>query len=221
MKQASRYSESSKDHAVAPGHTTGQSIDTTLSSTTNSPQSALLKMQQLHGNQHVQRMLAVQRISDETLNAKADAASGAGGGTATAGRKLDFITMKRKHIHLTGDDKYGHWWTEIDGAKSYGWWPKNPVGLKETLLGTEGELNGQTSFGGTPTTDPHHGDSAEDSFHPVLTDGTKTDAQVRTEIDSFASAYSGEWRWTFGWGQNCHTFQESLMSRVGLVKPSK
>jgi hypothetical protein len=134
-------------------------------------------------------------------------------------RTLNFITMKRKHIALKGDDKYGHWWTEIDGSESYGWWPKYPVsGLWETLTGVDGELNGITSFGGTATTDPHHGDSASDTFHPKLTN-SKTDTQVKAEIRLFASSYSGEWRWTFGWGQNCHTFQKSLMSTVGLVEP--
>jgi hypothetical protein len=134
-------------------------------------------------------------------------------------RTLNFITMKRKHIALTGEDKYGHWWTEVDGGESYGWWPKYSVsGLWETLTGVEGELNGITSFGGTATKDPHHGDSANDDFHPELTN-SKTDTQVKSEIRSFASSYSGEWRWTFGWGQNCHTFQKSLMSKVGLVEP--
>jgi hypothetical protein len=133
-------------------------------------------------------------------------------------RTLNFITMKRKHIALKGEDKYGHWWTEINNSESYGWWPKYPVGLWGTLTGVEGELNGITSFGGTATTDPHHGDSAEDTFHPELTN-SKTDTQVKEEIRNFASSYSGEWRWTFGWGQNCHTFQRSMMDMVGLVEP--
>ena len=47
--------------------------------------------------------------------------------------------------------------------------PKYPVNTTDTLLGVEGELNGQTSFGGTPTKDPHHGDRAEDTFNPKLT----------------------------------------------------
>ncbi|AFZ25547.1 hypothetical protein Cylst_3397 [Cylindrospermum stagnale PCC 7417] len=134
-----------------------------------------------------------------------------GAGTS---RTLDFITMKRKHIQLTGDDKYGHWWTEIDGGESYGWWPKYHVGLKGTLFGVEGELNGMTSFGGSSTKDPHHGDSAE-QFHPVYT-GSKTNAAIKADIRSFASSYSGQWRWTFGFGQNCHTFQKSLMNTIGI-----
>lgn len=126
------------------------------------------------------------------------------------------IKLKRKHIHLTGDDKYGHWWTELAGAESYGWWPKYGVGIKETLFGTDGELNGQTSFGGTATLDPHHGDTAEETLDVECTDKSKSEATVMSEIRTFASSYSGEWRWTFGFGQNCHTFQESLLKNSKL-----
>lgn len=141
------------------------------------------------------------------------------------GRMLDFITMKRKHIDLFGEDKYGHWWTELDDQESYGWWPKYPLspsvgGMIDTLTGVEGELNGVTSFGGSPTQDPHHGDDAPATFNPVLTN-EKSDDEVRNEIRNFASSYTGEWRWTFGFGQNCHTFQEELMEKVGLEEPEK
>lgn len=143
---------------------------------------------------------------------------GNGHGGKTIERVLPFITLKRNHIHLTGEDKYGHWWTEILTStkdESFGWWPKYGVGLKDTILGTEGELNGQTTFGGTPIKDPHHGHSGEDVFHPKLT-VSKTDDQVVQDIESFAKNYTGEWRWTFGWGQNCHTFQKAMMKKVGL-----
>lgn len=132
-------------------------------------------------------------------------------------RKLAFITMKRKDISLKGEDKYGHWWTEING-ESYGWWPKYPVGSWGTLTGTEGELNGQTSFGGSPTKDPHHGDPSDEEFHPAMNNPTKTDEQVKTETRRFANSYKGGWRWTLGWGQNCRTFQEALMKAVGLYE---
>ena len=135
-----------------------------------------------------------------------------------ASRTLAFLTMKRKHIHLFGDDKYGHWWTEMDGTESYGWWPKHHVGKIDTIFGTEGELNGQTTFGGSPTRDPHHGDTSEEEFHPVLTNA-KSDSTVRGEVRAFATSYSGSWRWTFGWGQNCHTFQRSMMASIGLQEP--
>lgn len=136
------------------------------------------------------------------------------------GKKKSGITVKRKHIHLIGsEDKYGHWWTDLGGGESYGWWPKNPVGLKGTLLGTDGELNGQTSFGGTPTQDPHHSDSGEDEYN-VMIDSGKNESDVKSEMRVFAGAYSGEWRWTFGFGQNCHTFQKSMLknSDVDLEK---
>ncbi len=139
-----------------------------------------------------------------------------------AGTITDQIILKRKHINLTGEDKYGHWWTELrDGAKkpveSYGWWPKGPVGPKETLLGTEGELNGVTNFGGSATKDPHHGDGAEEAFEVEIPAG-KTVDDAKQDVRTFANGYSGEWRWTFGYGQNCHTFQESLISAAGFVK---
>jgi len=134
-----------------------------------------------------------------------------GGGTSTS----TSITVKRNHIHLSGDDKYGHWWTELGTDESYGWWPKNPVGLTETLGGTEGELNGQTSFGGTPTKDPHHGDAGEEVFKVVIKNG-KTEDEVKQEMRNFANAYSGEWRWTFGAGQNCHTFQNAMLKNSGV-----
>lgn len=131
--------------------------------------------------------------------------------------KMPGIVVKRNHIHLLGNDKYGHWWTEMKGTKSYGWWPKNKVDLKGTLFGVPGELNGQTSFGGTPTKDPHHGDTPDETLSVSCTDSSKTESTVLAEIDAFASKYSGEWRWTFGFGQNCHTFQESLLANSSLV----
>jgi hypothetical protein len=116
---------------------------------------------------------------------------------------------------------YGHWWTEIDGSESYGWWPDHcPVTTKETFLGTGGELNGGKGCGRTtPKQDPHHGEVPTDAdFNPVLT-VPKADADVRREIHDFVGSYSGEWRWTFGFGQNCRSFQKSLMTTVGLVEP--
>jgi hypothetical protein len=131
------------------------------------------------------------------------------------------IVMKRKDIDFGGDDKYGHWWTELNGNESYGWWPKYPLGplpgsAWKTLTGVEGELNGQTTHGGTPTLDPHHGDPADEVFHPTIIDPSKPETTAIDECRSFATSYSGEWRWTLGWGQNCHTFQEQMMEKVGL-----
>ncbi|MFA0962777.1 hypothetical protein AB9P05_13325 [Roseivirga sp. BDSF3-8] len=133
-------------------------------------------------------------------------------GTKTA---LTNITVFRKDIDLGAEDKYGHWWTNLSPAESYGWWPKNPVGLGDTLFGTDGELNGITSFGGSSTKDPHHGDTTGDEYE-VFSDGSKTETQIQADMRSFARAYSGEWRWTFGWGQNCHTFQEDMLKKSNL-----
>jgi hypothetical protein len=135
-----------------------------------------------------------------------------------AGTAMPSIVLKRKNIHLFGDDKYGHWWVEINKKRSYGWWPKNQVGLKGTLGGTEGELNGQTNYGGTANKDPHHGDSAEQEIGVECTDPAKTESEVQTDIITFANNYSGEWRWTFGFGQNCHTFQKSMLKATNLVE---
>lgn len=132
-----------------------------------------------------------------------------------AGDVCNGITMKRRNIHLSGDDKYGHWWVEI-GGESYGWWPKYPVDTTDTLLGVDGELNGQTSFGGTATRDPHHGDSAEDTFNPKLTSDCKTCDDAVKCIKKFAKSYGGSWSWP--WGQNCHSFQTSMMSSCNLTK---
>jgi hypothetical protein len=128
------------------------------------------------------------------------------------------IKVARKDIDLTGDDKYGHWWTELEGTESYGWWPKYPVGAWGTLAGVDGELNGQTSFGGTATLDPHHHDRSAgvNLFRVKTKDPTKTDATILSEVRTFANSYSGEWRWTFGGGQNCHTFQEALLKNSNL-----
>lgn len=146
-------------------------------------------------------------------------------------RVLDFITINRNWIG-TGKDPvprhigplktdYGHWWTKIeDQDESYGWWPDHcPVTAWETVAGTNGVLNGITDVNCNarqdPKKDPYHDDQRAFRFNPVLR-GHKTDAQVRHEIRSFATSYSGEWRWTLGQGQNCRSFQLQLMSKVGL-----
>jgi len=137
-------------------------------------------------------------------------------------RKILSITIKRKNIHLSAEDKYGHWWFELGDStspnlESYGWWPKDHVGLGATLGGTEGELNGQTNFGGTSTRDPHHGDIADEIFNPVVDcSDQRTDEEIKNCLRSFAQSYSGEWRWTFGAGQNCHTFQEAAMKHCNI-----
>jgi hypothetical protein len=147
--------------------------------------------------------------------------------------KLSSITIKRKHVKWLAllkqalgkdpgpEDIYGHWWIVFDG-ESYGWWPKDKVGLVGTVTGVPGELNGQTSFGGSPTQDPHHGDSGETEFNPYkqnfgkLKYGSKvkccaaTEAEIKDCAREFAKAYSGNW--SYPWGQNCHSFQRGMMN---------
>ena len=64
----------------------------------------------------------------------------------------------------------------------------------------------------SPTRDPHHGDHADEEFHPwVSASDLRIDQQIAERLRKFAWAYNGEWRWTFGSGQNCHTIQEGAM----------
>src|SRR5690606_10956354 len=92
------------------------------------------------------------------------------------------------------------------------------VGVAETFKGVPGALNqGQRN-------DPHHGEDVSKSqmFHPVMEIDTDTEdyATVREkvvgDICSFAKGYSGIWNWVFGWGKNCHTFQQKMKTRVGI-----
>jgi hypothetical protein len=198
------------------------------------------------------------------------------GGSATLTVKLDVwrvvpdLVFHRRHIELGGDDKYGHWWTCVDGSTSYGWWPKYPMGhrlnrvntpptppaalpadagrlaqaqhlfssavyaarrrlfemressLVQTFRGVEGELNGQTSFGGTATADPHamHGDAGNEQYQPVVHEG-RADADIRATMNRFARAYSGGWSWRFELGNHCHTFQKKLMAEADLPRLKK
>jgi hypothetical protein len=127
-------------------------------------------------------------------------------------------------IDPKGDDKYGHWWFVIGDfrdvdSESYGWWPERSPSTAETLIGIRGDLNGQKNFRGNPTRDPHHkncGDLVEE-FHPfVAASDPRTDAQIADCLRTFAQSCVGEWRWTFGSGLNCHSFQEKAMRHCGL-----
>jgi hypothetical protein len=149
------------------------------------------------------------------------------------------VKMKRNHIRLTGPDKYGHWWFEIGdhvdpGSESYGWWPEqrfdgHPLAdLFRTLTSVPGALNGEPGFWppGEATRDPHHGDLAEEEFHPLVRNAdTRTDEEIadclRTFARGFAAARVRRWRWTFGAGPNCQTFQEDAMRHCGLWHPDR
>jgi hypothetical protein len=129
------------------------------------------------------------------------------------------------------DDAYGHWWTELGAYKgsgdwtpteSYGWWPSQGVGIKTTLGGVAGELNGVGAFGGSAHEDPHHGDPASE-FNPAMQVDDKADMQAFrqetiSKVRNFAKGFKGSWNWRFGWGKNCHTFQERMMKALGMKK---
>jgi hypothetical protein len=134
-----------------------------------------------------------------------------------APRTLSFITVKR--INPRVGDTFGHWWIELDGVESYGWWPaRRPVSLRVFLFGTKGTLNGGSIFAdGRPSArDPHHLDAAQHEFHPRLV-VRKSDRQVRGEIRSFAENYESRWRWSARpTTRDCRRFQLALFQAVGL-----
>jgi hypothetical protein len=131
-------------------------------------------------------------------------------------RIATFVTVKR-NVPLTGRS-YGHWWVELDGEESYGWWPgRCPLGLRGIIRGTTGVLNGLgVSCDGTPTRDPNHGLLADYEFHPVLIEA-RMDDEVRAAIRAFAAGFSGVWRWSTHPTMNCRMFQLALMDAAGLV----
>jgi len=73
------------------------------------------------------------------------------------------------------------------------------------------------------TRDGHHGDSADEEFHPrrkrfgKLKYGSAagtackcvTEDQVKDCLRDFAQQYSGNW--SYPWGQNCHRFQKAAL----------
>lgn len=135
------------------------------------------------------------------------------------GRLLTFITVKR--INPRFRRTYGHWWIEVDGVESYGWWPSRcPIGLRGLFGELRGTLNGLGVVeGGTTTTDPYHLDEGDHAFHPLLV-VPKNDDDVREQVRSFANAYSDVWRWQWWWQskptRNCRTFQDDLFAAIGL-----
>jgi len=132
-----------------------------------------------------------------------------------APRRLPFVVIKRINPRF---GSLGHWWIEIDGVESYGWWPTpTPVRLHRFILGTRGTLN--ASHGPTRyVTDPHHLDPADHAFHPILVE-RKTDRRVRHEIRRFAKRYRDEWRWRAdATTRDCRRFQLRLFDAVGLTE---
>ena len=141
--------------------------------------------------------------------------------TYGAPRTLLYVTVKRDNTSWRS--LYGHWWLEVDGRESYGWWPAAvPLRAVDLLRGTSGILNGIGVLGlkGTWYRDPNHGLEAMHAFHPTLT-CTKADAQVRREIRSFAHGYRARWRWHWTTERSagtCRAFQDELLASVGLVE---
>jgi hypothetical protein len=174
-------------------------------------------------------LIAIGLAGAALLLAKGAQASGGKGGDGTeAGeapltgaspedvgpQKLEGIKVYRKDIDIGADDKYGHWWLKVDETESYGWWPKDHVSVKETILGVEGELNGQTTFGGTALRDPHHFDGTGKVFDVYAKDQFVPRGVVVGQIRNFAQSYSGGWSWPLG--QNCHSFQSQLLGNLHL-----
>lgn len=95
-------------------------------------------------------------------------------------------------------------------------------GPMQTFRGVEGELNGQTSFGGTKTRDPHElgGDDGDDQYQAVVCDD-RSDSDIRDKMSTYAKGYSGGWSWRFEFGNHCHTFQKKLMSEADVNKFKK
>ena len=133
------------------------------------------------------------------------------------------MTIKRNNPGFR--DTYGHWWIEMDGQESFAWWAvRCPLRIRDVLFGTPGVLNGLGvhHLGGSATTDPRHGETADHAFHPRVSD-ERTDQEVRTAVRHFAHNYRGRWGWQWWWSRqrmtNCHTFQDDLFAAVGLVEP--
>ena len=132
-------------------------------------------------------------------------------------RVLPYVTLKRINPRI--GDTFGHWWIEVDGTESYGWWPDRcPIRVRDFLFGTSGSVNGLSGScrGGTAMTDPHHREPSQHSVHPTLT-RPKSDRRVRADIRAFARSFAGEWRYsTKPTSNDCRSFQMQLLHAVGL-----
>ena len=154
-------------------------------------------------------------------------------------KRVQWLALLRSKLGKkpSPDDPYGHWWLEFDG-ESYGWWPKNGVTLIESLTSVPGRLNGTDDMHAdglaSETRDGHHGDSGDEEFHPRrrmgLLGGAKlqhgsavgtnckcvTEDETKDCVRTFARQYHG--RWSYPWGQNCHSFQASALRSCCLTK---
>ena len=139
-------------------------------------------------------------------------------------RVLTWAVVKR--IDPRMPNTWGHWWIELDGEESYGWWPTPcPMGWRGAIFGSRGCLNGiDAGTDGTAKRDAYHGDESDHWFHPTLV-VAKTDDQLRADIRAFAHGYAGGFRWQWWWlkgpAQNCRTFQDELFEAVGLYEEAE
>ena len=133
-------------------------------------------------------------------------------------RRVTRVVVKRNNPRLI--DPYGHWWVEIDGVESYGWWPAvRPVSIGSALRGVPGVLNGLGGpAGGSPIVDPRHGEPPDHAFHPV-TSFDRADEEVIAAVRRFAATFEGGWRWSFRPTVNCRSFQADLLAAAGLAVP--
>lgn len=93
--------------------------------------------------------------------------------------------------------------------------------MSRTLRGVDGELNGQTSFGGSATVDPHAVyDEGNEQYQPVTHD-CRTDQEIRACMTKFATSYSGEWSWRLEFGKHCHSFQKEMMAHCKTEQVKK
>ena len=134
-------------------------------------------------------------------------------------RELSWVIVKRTQPRF--GDSYGHWWVELDGMESYGWWPsRRALWLRTLLIGGQGSLNGSTKrrLGHAPKVDPRHGDRADHEFHPTLV-VRKSDWRVRRDLRAFSRSFQGDWRWTPKRAStNCRSFQLGLLDAAGLIE---
>lgn len=140
-----------------------------------------------------------------------------------APRTLLFVTVKRDNTSWRS--LYGHWWVEVDGVRSYGWWPATvPLRMRDLLRGTDGVLNGVGLLGlrGDRDRDPNHGQPAVHAFHPVLV-RPLTDDDVRFRLAGFARGYGSRWSWHWSARRSsgtCRHFQDQLLAAAGLTEPA-
>ncbi len=93
-----------------------------------------------------------------------------------------------------------------------------PISIPRALRGVAGVLNGGGPGGGSHTVDPRHGELADHAFHPVSRAG-RTDEEIIAAIRSFATTYTGRWRWSTKPTVNCRSFQADLLAAAGLAVP--